>query len=108
MTTLSIPTAPRRSRPDDRPDDLPTLDSLDEVVQTQRAHEEVFLRVSPGPWADLRGGGRDPESGYLLPGIPARPLRPEAWWAGAPDTWVARQLAHHSYRMCAGRLPWLL
>lgn len=77
MATLSVHRPSTRET--ERPDELPTLDSLDEVVQTVWAHEKVFLRTSAGPWVDLRRGSRDPGTGHLLPGFPAQPLRPEAW-----------------------------
>lgn len=95
----------RRSRV---PAELPVVHSLLEVVAMQRAIGELFVRFSDGPETDETTAPRDPESGYVLPGLPAWPLRPEGWWSGTSEEWIARQVAQHAYLLDRGHRGWLL
>ncbi|WP_127128608.1 DUF6098 family protein [Georgenia sp. SYP-B2076] len=89
---------------------LPVLTSLDQVADLMEHTDALFLRISAGPDEDRRSGGWDGESGYLLPGLPAWMLRPEAWWAGGLRLWLARQVVRHGFLLSGGKgnQPWLL
>ena len=87
---------------------LPMVGSLKEVVELQTAVAQLFLRFGAGPEIDEGSERRDRASGYLLPGVPCRPLSAEPWWAGGKAVWVARQLVEHTYLVTGGRMPWLV
>lgn len=99
-----IETPAHHNRP---PSDLPTLDSVAQIVDAQRDVGDLYLRVSRGP-AESRTGSRHPESGYPLPGIPCWTLGPESWWPAGSATWIARQLVAHSYLLSDRARAWLL
>jgi hypothetical protein len=93
--------------------DLAELAGL--VERAQR--EELYVRWSRGPGADLaggreEGGSRDGLTGVRLPGLSANALRVEPWWGDRPvRLWVARRL--YDYRHLAnlrgpGVRPWVL
>jgi hypothetical protein len=99
---IENPTHEDRSTPD-----LPTLETVSEIVEAQRREGELFLRISHGP-ADVRSGSRHQESGYPLPGLACWPLRSEPWWPAGDNVWVARQLVSHSYLISERSRAWLL
>lgn len=73
------------------------LDGLAALVETSR--EELYLRWSQGPAADLptKQSSRDALTGVPLPGLSANPLAVEPWWGDRSiRLWVARRL--HDYR----------
>jgi hypothetical protein len=78
------------------------------IVELQRRHGALHVRFSAGPDDDARTGGRHPESGYTLPGLPAWPLQAEPWWPAGQAVWIARQLVQNSYQLTAGTRAWLL
>jgi hypothetical protein len=91
---------------------MPTLDSLDELVERTGSGEGLFIRWSRGPQDDDDKTSKDELTGVDLPGLSANPLRVEPWWHGRPmRTWIARRL--YDYRHLAGQRgpdvrPWLL
>ncbi len=78
------------------------------IAELQRRHGALHVRFSAGPDADARTGGRHPESGYSLPGLPAWPLQAEPWWPAGQMVWIARQLVQNSYQLTTGTRAWLL
>lgn len=90
---------------------MPHVTSLDELaalvvaVSAQPPGQDLYVRWSEGPAADLADGGaeqssRDGLTGVPLPGLSANPLRVEPWWADRPlRLWLARRL--HDYRHLA-------
>lgn len=89
---------------------LPVVASLDELDRYVLQEPEVCVRYSEGPHADRSRPSVDDESGLLLPGLPATPLRPEGWWTKDRGDWIARQLSHyvHLEEADEDRLAWLL
>ncbi|MGW4498107.1 DUF6098 family protein [Micromonospora sp. NPDC004336] len=100
---------------------MPVVDGLDQLVDVLRKadpDEELYVRWSLGPDADLfgsRGPGqssRDALTGIELPGLSANPLAVEPWWGDRPlRLWVARRL--YDYRHLRelrgpGVRPWVL
>ncbi|WP_052436830.1 DUF6098 family protein [Georgenia sp. SUBG003] len=99
---IEIPThASRQQR------DLPTIDTVSDLVRAAQGGGELYLRVSRGP-EDVHTGSRHPESGYPLPGLACWPLGPEPWWPAGTSTWIARQLVSHSYLLSERALAWVL
>lgn len=75
---------------------LPTVETLDELVELVRQRSELYIRWSRGPEADADGTSRDSLTGAELPGLCANPLAVEAWWGDRPlRLWVARRV--HDY-----------
>jgi Family of unknown function (DUF6098) len=97
---------------------LHTLDELAALVEQTGSDDELYVRWSKGPEADLTGGPTDEQSsrdgltGITLPGLSANPLRVEPWWDGRPvRLWVARRLYdyRHLRRLRGpGVRPWVL
>lgn len=100
---------------------MPVLDGLDEVVDLLRKaepEEDLYVRWSRGPEADLASGcgseqsSKDGLTGIELPGLSANPLAVESWWGDRPlRLWVARRL--YDYRHLRelrgpGVRPWVL
>ncbi len=81
---------------------MPTLHDLHDVahlVETTPDGEDLYVRWSHGPAADLRaddkgtGSSRDSLTGVPLPGLSANPLAVESWWRDRPlRLWIARRL----------------
>ncbi|MGO4534738.1 DUF6098 family protein [Leifsonia sp. 2MCAF36] len=69
------------------------LYQLSEVDHLLDEGAGLFVRYSAGFASDLEEGSFDAESGLALPGLPAHPLDPEAWWTLPRVEWVARQLS---------------
>ncbi|MEV5767141.1 DUF6098 family protein [Micromonospora sp. NPDC052213] len=100
---------------------MPVVDGLDQLVDLLRRadpDEELYVRWSLGPGADLageRGSGqssKDALTGIDLPGLSANPLAVESWWGGRPlRLWVARRLydyCHLRELRGPGVRPWVL
>lgn len=104
--------APGKYRAVKDPADLPTLHSLDEVVDLVGGRGDLFVRWSKGPNADAEGTSRDDLTGVPLPGLCANPLAVEEWWGDRPmRTWVARRLFDYRHlrdRKGGGIRPWIL
>lgn len=68
------------------------------------------MRYSRGPRADRSRASVDYESGLLLPGLSAIPLRTELWWTRDQRDWLARQLNHyiHLKDVDSDKRAWLL
>src|SRR4051812_32660480 len=106
--TAAAPLAYRAPAPETEA--LPSLSSLEQVVEALRRCGEAYLRISPGPRVDRSTGLHDPDTGCLLPGVPAWALRPEPWWPAGARLWVAHQLVRHGYLLSGGHghVAWLL
>ena len=91
-------------------DELPVLETLDELVSFVAAHEGVLLRYSGGPAEDAEAGpSRDYEAGLDLPGLSVTTLTPESWWPRPVADWVARRVCKYGELGEEGdRVPWLL
>ncbi|MGY0006931.1 DUF6098 family protein [Micromonospora sp. I033] len=100
---------------------MPVVDDLDRVVALLRdtpPDEELYVRWSRGPAADLPDGpgsaqsSRDALTGIELPGLSANPLAAESWWGDRPlRLWVARRLydyCHLRDLRGPGVRPWVL
>lgn len=79
------------------------LDELADLLIRTGPGEELYVRWSTGPDADLMPDGRAEQSsrdaltGAPLPGLSANPLAVESWWGGrSVRLWVARRL--YDYR----------
>ncbi|MER7008780.1 DUF6098 family protein [Dactylosporangium sp. NPDC000555] len=80
------------------------LHTLDDLAALLRAcpGEDLYVRWSRGPGADLNGPGEhrgsvDALTGVPLPGLSANSLRVEPWWGERSlRLWVARRL--YDYR----------
>ncbi|MEV4756988.1 DUF6098 family protein [Micromonospora sp. NPDC049559] len=78
---------------------LADLDQLAALLEQAGQDEELYVRWSRGPAADLAGArgneqsSRDALTGVTLPGLSANPLRVEPWWGRRSlRLWVARRL----------------
>lgn len=93
-------------------DELPTIETLDELVEAAGSGESLYIRWSRGPDYDSTRTSVDELTGVDLPGLSANPLELEPWWHGrSMRTWVARRL--YDYRHLAGQRgpgvrPWVL
>lgn len=100
---------------------LPVVEDLDQLVVLLRGSgpgEELYVRWSVGPDADLAGGhgaeqsSKDALTGIDLPGLSANPLAVESWWGDRPlRLWVARRLydyCHLRQLRGPGVRPWVL
>jgi hypothetical protein len=94
---------------------LNTLDDLAELLRGDG--DELFVRWSRGPEADLTGpeaehGSVDALTGVPLPGLSANSLRVEPWWGGrSRRLWVARRLFDYRHLRelhGPGVRPWVL
>jgi hypothetical protein len=94
------------------------LDQLAALIEKAGADEQLYVRWSRGPDADLADGkqsaqsSRDPLTGIELPGLSANPLAVEDWWGQRPlRLWVARRLydyCHLRDLRGPGVRPWVL
>ncbi|HWC37117.1 MAG TPA: DUF6098 family protein [Acidimicrobiales bacterium] len=90
-------------------EELPTLSTLDELVDLAEAAGPLFIRYSEGPEEDRCRRSIDYESGLELPGLSVNPLRPEPWWTRPLRHWVARQLCAYAHIGEQGsKVPWVL
>jgi hypothetical protein len=71
---------------------MPTIAGLKELASLVKRWGTLHLRWSGGPVADA-APAVDPESGLVLPGLPALPLTPPEWWTLPLEDWLARQLS---------------
>jgi hypothetical protein len=99
---------------------MPTIEDLDEfstLLDRSRGRDDLYVRWSQGPAADLAEdesgqSSRDALTGIRLPGLSANPLRVEPWWDDRSiRLWVARRL--YDYRHLgddrdATVRPWVL
>lgn len=92
--------------------DLPTLDSLQAVVDLTRGRSDLFVRWSEGPDHDLRQHRSfDELTSQELAGLSTNSLAVEPWWEGPDDLWVARRIydyLHVRRRRRADVRPWVL
>ena len=87
---------------------MPTLGRLDELTQLAEHGVELYLRYSPGPVADAQHASTDHESGLVMPGLSANPLRVPAWWSLPPEDWLARRICQYLRELREGARPWVL
>ncbi|HEX6360467.1 DUF6098 family protein [Actinophytocola sp.] len=87
---------------------MPVLNRLAELTLLLEHDVPVYLRYSPGPAADSAHPSRDHESGLLMPGLSANPLRPPKWWTRSPEDWVARRVCQYIRELDEGARPWVL
>jgi hypothetical protein len=94
-----------------------SLIDLVKLLENWREEDELYVRWSCGPDADLHASSTRPSSidaltGVVLPGLSANPLRVESWWDGRPvRLWVARRLydyRHLREQRGPGVRPWVL
>ena len=94
-----------------------TIEVLEQLAAlVQRSPDNLYVRWSRGPHADLSSGGDqrsvDGLTGVPLPGLSANPLRIEPWWGDRPvRLWVARRLydyRHLREQRGPGVRPWVL
>ena len=94
-----------------------TIEVLDQLAAlVQRSPDDLYVRWSRGPHADLSASGdqrsSDGLTGLPLPGLSANPLRIEPWWGDRPvRLWVARRLydyRHLREQRGPGVRPWVL
>ncbi|RKR91846.1 hypothetical protein BDK92_6270 [Micromonospora pisi] len=98
-------------------DVIEDLEQLAARVRGAGEDQELYVRWSRGPMADLAAGrrkeqsSRDALTGVTLPGLSANPLRVEPWWGNrSVRLWVARRL--YDYRHLRdlrrpGASPWV-
>ena len=93
-------------------DDLPTLHSLDEIVELTQRCQSLYVRWSLGPHADQDSTSNDDLTGVSLPGLSANSLAVADWWGDRSlRLWVARRLYDYRHlRELRGPdvRPWLL
>lgn len=90
-------------------DDLPVLQTLDDVTKAVEGRDDLFIRWSSGPAADAEGVSRDALTGSPLPGLCANPLAVESWWGDRSlRGWVARRLCDYEHLREQAARPWLL
>jgi hypothetical protein len=89
---------------------LPTIGSLDELARYVLQEPDICVRYSTGPLEDRGRPSVDYESGLLLPGLSATPLKPEPWWTRDRRDWIARQVNHYVHLKddSDDRRAWLL
>jgi hypothetical protein len=91
---------------------MPTIRSLDEIVEMTRGRSDLFVRWSEGPDADLeRHRSIDELTRTELAGLSANSLAVEDWWEGPDDLWIARRIydyLHLRKRRPADVRPWVL
>jgi hypothetical protein len=88
--------------------EMPVLTRLAELTLLLEHDVPVYLRYSPGPVADAAHPSKDHESGLLMPGLSANPLRPPKWWTRPPEDWVARRVCQYLRELEEGARPWVL
>lgn len=94
------------------------LDQLAALIEKAGPDEQLYVRWSRGPDADLTPSGqsaqssRDALTGIELPGLSANPLGVEDWWGErSVRLWVARRLYDYCHlRQLRGPdvRPWVL
>lgn len=87
---------------------LPTLERLEELSALADGDVPVYLRYSPGPVSDAAHPSTDHESGLVMPGLSANPLRPPGWWTLPVADWVARGVCQYLRELKEGARPWVL
>lgn len=94
---------------------MPTLADLDALAALVESHgrpEQLYVRWSPGPDADLSGDGRFCRGSPDPRGLSANPLTVEPWWGDRPvRLWVARRLYDYRHLRQLRRepvRPWVL
>jgi hypothetical protein len=87
---------------------MQTLERLDELVELLDLGIPLYLRYSPGPEADAAHPSVDHESGLMMPGHSANPLRPPGWWTLPPADWMARAVCQYLRELHEGARPWVL
>jgi hypothetical protein len=91
---------------------MPTVETLDELVELAGTGDHLYIRWSRGPHHDATRTSKDELTGVDLPGLSANPLELEPWWHGRSlRIWLARRL--YDYRHLAGQRgkgvrPWVL
>jgi hypothetical protein len=84
------------------------LQSLDQLVELVGMDPVLYLRYSHGPEADAEHPSVDHESGLVMPGHSANPLRPPGWWTRPVADWVARRICQYDRETEEGARPWAL
>jgi hypothetical protein len=77
--------------------DLPVVRHLDDLAKLVSRQPEKYLRYSRGPRADAGKPSLDYESGQVMPGLSAIPLRPPSWWRRPSTDWLARQVCKYRH-----------
>ncbi len=92
--------------------ELPTVTSLQELVELTARTPDPFVRWSEGPEADLRQHNSfDDLTNTELAGLSANSLTMEDWWDGPEDLWLARRIydyLHIRRRRPARVRPWVM
>jgi hypothetical protein len=89
-------------------EEMPALERLEELSVLACGELRVYLRYSPGPFSDATHPSTDHESGLVMPGLSANPLRPPAWWTLPAVDWVARSVCQYLRELQEGARPWVL
>ena len=93
-------------------DELPVLQTLEELADLVSERHDLYVRWSQGPHRDRRGTSLDELSGVPLPGLSASALGVEPWWGDRDRTvWAARRIydyAHLPVRRRGHIRPWVL
>ncbi|HVM19723.1 MAG TPA: DUF6098 family protein [Egibacteraceae bacterium] len=100
---------PTHNTPPGGDDELPVVDSLDQLCEL--VTKDAFVRFSNGPADDRNGTSRDYESGLDLPGLSVNPLHPEQWWERPLEEYLARQICNYVHiqeEADDDRRPWVL
>ena len=87
---------------------MPTLERLEDLVSLLEQDVALYLRYSPGPLADSSHPSTDHESGLVMPGLSANPLRVPGWWSLPPQDWLARRICQYLREIDEGARPWVL
>lgn len=87
---------------------MPTLERLEELAGLLESGIALYLRYSPGPVADTTNLSTDHESGLVMPGLSANPLRVPRWWTLPPEDWLARRICQYLREIHQGSRPWVL
>jgi hypothetical protein len=92
-------------------DDMPVVESLDELAALLERAPGLYVRWSRGPDTDTPQSSTDDLTGARMPGLSAHPLRIEDWWEGPARLWAARRLvdySHLAHEKGPGVRPWVL
>ncbi|WP_308252708.1 MULTISPECIES: DUF6098 family protein [Rhodococcus erythropolis group] len=78
-------------------EELPVVDSFEDLVAYVETHPDLYLRYSHGPARDMAAGAScDYEADVLLPGLSVTTISPEPWWPRPAADWVARRIRKYA------------